>query len=179
MIAAPPRHRAQAPAAEWFRRVAEVSALCVFAVALSGTAVRAVGAAWACQGGFPDCNGLGPLPFGRNPLADIQLYHRLLSYVAFGLAAWLVVEALHTQTRRLRRTSLAVFGSTVAAASFGAASVSVGNPPLIQVLHATASSVSWFSAVALVVVAHRDATVREAVSSRTLLAYVQLTKPRV
>src|SRR5579864_6019113 len=76
-----------------FCRVVEVTSFVLFAVALSGAVVQAVGASWACQGAFPDCNGLGALPFGRDPQADIQLYHRLLSYVGFGLVAWLTIEA--------------------------------------------------------------------------------------
>src|SRR5438067_8123136 len=85
------------PRLELFRRVAEITAFILFAVALSGAAVQAVGASWACRGVFPDCNGLGLLPFGRDPLADIQLYHRLLAYVALGLVLWLAVEAFRSQ----------------------------------------------------------------------------------
>ena len=81
--------RAGTPQAELFRRVAEVTALIVFGVGISGVTVRAVGASWACGGGFPDCNGLGALPLGREPLADLQLYHRLLAYVALALVVWL------------------------------------------------------------------------------------------
>src|SRR5262249_3102723 len=63
------------PADDYFRRVVDVTLLVVFAANLSGLAVQAAGATWACRG-FPSCNGYGLLPFGRDPLADIQLYHR-------------------------------------------------------------------------------------------------------
>jgi heme o synthase len=144
-------------AALLFRRVVEVTAFVVFGVGLSGAAVRAVGASWACDGVFPDCNGLGWLPFGRDPLADVQLYHRLLAYVALGLVLWLVVEAFRTQrgTPAVGRASLALLGTVVAQGALGAVSVSVGNPPLLEVLHTAGAALSWSAAVALAVVAHR------------------------
>ncbi|MBV9580763.1 MAG: hypothetical protein JO057_19455, partial [Chloroflexi bacterium] len=46
------------------------------------------------------------MPFGRDPLADIQLYHRLLSYVLVGLVVWLAVEAYRSQ-RAVRGLALA------------------------------------------------------------------------
>ena len=79
--------RTQSAEAALFRRVVDVTAFVVFAAGLTGVTVRAVGASWACQGNFPDCNGLGVLPFGRDPLADIQLYHRLLAYATLTLVA--------------------------------------------------------------------------------------------
>jgi heme o synthase len=171
----------------------------VLVVGLSGVTVRAVGASWACTGDFPDCNGLGVLPFGRDPLADIQLYHRLLAYVALALVAWLAVEAFRTQrgVPYVARSSLVLLGSTVLQGALGAASVSLLNPPFMQIVHMAGAAASWSAAVVLVAFAHRttvapaQAPVRlgEARSdstalaqkgfARTLSAYVQLTKPRV
>ena len=145
------------PQAELFRRVAEVTAFVVFAVALSGATVRAVGASWACAGGaFPDCSGLGVLPFGRDPLADVQLYHRLLSYMALGLVAWLAIEAFRSQRglAGVPATASLLLGLIVLDAVVGVASVNMGVPPLLQVAHAAASLATWCAAVALVARAH-------------------------
>jgi protoheme IX farnesyltransferase len=189
--------------AELFRRVAEVTALVVLVVGLSGVTVRAVGASWACSGDFPDCNGLGILPFGRDPLADIQLYHRLLAYVALALVAWVTIEAFRTQRDApgIPRASLVLFGTTALQGAIGAASVSLLNPPVTQIMHMAGAAASWSAAVVLVAFAHRTAVApsaagavpssvpltpalspsgaREFSTARTLSAYVQLTKPRV
>jgi protoheme IX farnesyltransferase len=176
--------------AELFQRVVDVTALLVFAVGLTGITVRAVGASWACQGAFPDCNRLGLLPFGRDPLADIQLYHRLLAYVALALVLWVAIEAFRSQRNAvgIPQASLALLGSTLAQGAFGAVSVSFDNPPLMQVLHLAGAASTWSAAVVLAALAHRPLA-RAGMSSkarttglsraRTLSAYVQLTKPRV
>jgi heme A synthase len=124
--------RAQAATIELFRRITEVTTLVILGVALTGVTVRAIGAGWACEGAFPDCNGLGLLPFGRDPLADIQLYHRLLAYAALGLVLWLTIEAFrsHRAASGLRRASLALLASTLFDGAVGGASVSLSNPPL-------------------------------------------------
>ena len=190
-----------------FRRVVDVTVFIVFAAGLTGVTVRAVGASWACRGDFPDCNGLGLLPFGRDPLADIQLYHRLLAYAALTLVAWVAVEAVRTQRglRGVGRASLVLLGSTVGQGALGAVSVSAGNPLLMQALHLAGAAASWSAAVVLAVLAHSATPAlsqrpREsrrvapiplgmptaALSmgegrswARILAAYVQLTKPRV
>jgi protoheme IX farnesyltransferase len=173
--------------ADLFRRVVDVTALVVLAAGLTGATVRAAGASWACRATFPDCNGLGLLPFGRDPLADIQLYHRLLSYATLVLVGWVAVEAVRTQRARssVARASLVLFGSTVAQAAIGGASVWVENPPFMQVLHLAGAAASWSAAVILVLTA-RGAAVTEPAggaaglsAGRLLSAYVQLTKPRV
>jgi protoheme IX farnesyltransferase len=145
--------------AELFRRVVDVTAFVIFAAGLTGITVRAVGASWACQASFPDCNGLGALPFGRDPLADIQLYHRLLSYATLTLVLWVAVEAFRTQRSvpALGRTSLVLLASTVAQGAIGAASVSSGNPPLLQALHMAGAAATWSAAVWLAALAHRGA----------------------
>jgi protoheme IX farnesyltransferase len=194
---------------EMFRRVAEVTAFVLFAVGLSGAAVGAVGAGWACQGAFPDCNGLGALPFGRDPLADVQLYHRLLSYVVLGLVLWLAIEAYRTQRsiRSLPLATLALLGATVVDAGVGAIAVSTGVPVISEIAHTTVSALAWSAAVIVVVIARRGrslplhpqriskvaahpltpgpsdhartVTMRHVSGLGTLSAYLQLTKPRV
>jgi protoheme IX farnesyltransferase len=186
-VLAPTTSRAGAPESELFRRVTEVTMLVLFGVALSGAAVGAVGASWACQGAFPDCNGLGPLPFGRDPLADIQLYHRLLSYVVLGLVLWLAIEAFRTQrlVHGLTAASLVLLGATVLDAGVGAVSVSTGVPVITEIAHTAVSALTWSAAVILMVVARRGPVLALAPQSTTgegltvLRAYVQLTKPGV
>jgi heme o synthase len=176
--------RMDTPQAELFRRVAEVTAFVLLAVALSGAAVQSVGASWACSGSFPDCNGLGFLPFGRDPLADVQLYHRLLAYVGFGLVLWLSIEAFRTQrgVAQLGQAALALLGATTLDAVVGAISVSTGVPPVTEVAHTGVSALTTGAAVAVVVIAHRGRTLEATapvVRAKLLLGYVQLTKPRV
>jgi protoheme IX farnesyltransferase len=169
----------------------------LFGLALSGVAVRAVGASWACLGTFPDCNGQGLLPFGREPLADVQLYHRLLAYVGLGLAAWLTIEAYRRQPH-LRRPAVLLLGAVVIQAAFGIAAVSSPNPALTQALHTAGALATVAAGVGLVVLGRRLAPAvvgRSAVAVpapmagptgaarigtlQVLSAYVQLTKPRV
>ncbi|HEY2594759.1 MAG TPA: heme o synthase [Chloroflexota bacterium] len=184
---APSRGRVVAPETELFRRVAEVTAFVLFAVALSGAAVGAVGASWACNGTFPDCNGLGALPFGRDPLADVQLYHRLLSYVVLGLVVWLAVEAFRCQRRveHLTTACVALVGATVLDATVGAVAGSSGVPVITEIAHTALSAVAWSAAVLVLVVARRGSIAIAAPQAatryelKTLAAYVQLTKPRV
>jgi heme o synthase len=163
-----------------------VTAFMLFTVGLSGAAVQAVGASWACGAEFPDCNGLGALPFGRDPLADIQLYHRLLAYVGFGLVLWLAIEARRTQGRvaHVPRTALVLLGATALDGAIGAVSVSVGVPPIGEIAHMVVTALTTSAAVVLVVLSHRANVLvaPEAARSqgaRLLTAYVQLTKPRV
>ncbi|MDQ6670813.1 MAG: heme o synthase [Chloroflexota bacterium] len=192
--------------ADLFRRVVDVTAFVVFFAGLTGISVRAVGASWACQGQFPDCNGLGALPLGRDPLADIQLYHRLLAYATLALVVWVVVEARrrHRAVPALGRAGLILLGCTVAQGAIGGVSVSTGNPALMQALHMAGAAATWSAAIVLAVFARRGALTpalsqRELLSgpaplprgeaarsageglslARQLSAYVQLTKPRV
>ncbi|HEY1295035.1 MAG TPA: heme o synthase [Chloroflexota bacterium] len=172
---------------ELFSRVAEVTAFVLFAVGLSGAAVAGVGASWACQGTFPDCNGLGALPFGRDPLADIQLYHRLLSYVALGLVLWLAIEAYRSQRsiQSLPVATLGLLGATLVAAGAGVVAVSTGVPVITEIGHTAFSALAWSAGVIVVVTARRGPVlalspqVVTGTNLRKLSAYVQLTKPRV
>jgi heme o synthase len=174
---------------ELFAHVVGVTAFVLFAVAVSGATVAAVGASWACQGDFPDCNGLGALPFGRDPQADIQLYHRLLSYVAFGLVLWLAIEAFRTQRNvvGVPAAALVLLGATFVDAAVGALSVSLDVPAITVIGHTAATVLTWSCVIVLLALARNSATVSLAPSASatrghalTLLgAYVQLTKPRV
>jgi len=169
---------------DFFRRVIEVTTVVVFAVGLSGSAVQALGASWACQG-FPDCNSLGALPLGRDPLADVQLYHRLFSYLAGGLVLWLLVEALRSQRHQpvMVRATLVLTGAVGVEAGIGAFAVSTGVPAQAQVLHGVGAVATWSAAVGLAALAHRrgvTVVLPQARRQTSLLsAYIQLTKPRV
>jgi protoheme IX farnesyltransferase len=183
---APARRRYATRETELFRRVAEVTTFVLFGVGLSGAAVGAVGASWVCQGVFPDCNGLGALPFGRDPLADVQLYHRLLSYVVLGLVLWLAIEAYRSQRAvpGLVSASVVLVVMTAVDAVVGAVSVSTGVPVIAEIAHTAVSAMAWSTAMVLVVVARRGqlAASRAAPTRahlKTFSAYVQLTKPRV
>jgi len=182
-----PRQSEQASAAdEFFQRVVEVTIVAIFAAGLSGAAVRALGAAWACTG-FPDCNGLGVMPFGRDDsLTDIHLYHRMLGYVATGLVVWLAIEARRTQAHApaVLHVTLALAGLTLAQGAIGAVGVSIGVPVATQALHGVGGVATWCAAIVVGVLTHRRATLLSAPAlthsrSRTVLAYLELTKPRV
>src|SRR5579859_4097931 len=174
-----PRSLIAGAEAELFRRVVDVTALFVFAVGLTGVTVRAVGASWACQGTFPDCNGLGVLPFGRDPLADIQLYHRLLAYVALALVAWVTIEAFRSQQRLagVGPASLVLLGGTLAQGALGAVSVSIDNPPLMQVLHLAGAAATWSAVVVLAALVHRPRVRPEFPHTPTLGRDLPLTPP--
>ncbi|HEY3057461.1 MAG TPA: heme o synthase [Chloroflexota bacterium] len=188
VIAALPEPRRGAPtslaAEDFFRRVIEVTTVVIFALGLSGSAVQALGASWACQG-FPDCNSLGALPLGRDPLADVQLYHRLFSYLAGGLVLWLAVEAMRSQRHQpvVVRATLALTAALGLEAAIGARAVTTGVPALAQVLHGFGAIGTWSAAIALLALAHRKGKVVVLPEARrqtsVLSAYVQLTKPRV
>jgi protoheme IX farnesyltransferase len=185
---APVRYGRGSPsAAALFRRVVDVTLVVVYVAALGGVAVQAAGASWACQG-FPDCNGLGLLPFGRGPLLDIHLYHRLMAYVASGLVVWVAIEARRTQryVPAIGRAALVLGLATLAEAAIGALAVSMDVSPLSQGLHAVGAVGTWSAMVVVAALAHRTpAPALTAVKSRptahrrTLSVYIQLTKPRV
>src|SRR5439155_23937708 len=126
------------------------------------------------------------LPFGRDPLADIQLYHRLLAYAALGLVLWLSIEAFrsHRGVAGLPATALVLLVATVADGVVGAISVSTGVPPAGEIAHATATALTVTAATVMLVVARRGETIAaQTVAARPerlrlVLAYVPLTKPR-
>ena len=174
------------PQQRFFRRVVEVTVGLVFLAVLSGGAVRAAGASWACSG-FPTCNGLGLLPLGRAPLMDLHLYHRLLSFAATGLVVWLAIDASRRRAYAptLARAALVLAGATLAEGAIGVASVAVGIPGFAELLHLVTGTAVWASAVVVAALASRPLIVvpgavrAEPRSLSTLSAYIQLTKPRV
>src|SRR5207248_967649 len=77
--------------------------------------------------------------------------------------------------------ALVLLGLTLIDAAIGALYVSIGTPTLLEVTHTDATLATWSAAVGLVVLAHRGAMALPVAEPRglPLLAYVQLTKPRV
>ena len=98
--------------AELFRRVVDVTAFVVFAAGPHRRDRARRRRELGLPGHVSRLQRPGLLPFGRDPLADIQLYHRLLAYVALALVAWVAVEAFRTQrgVRRVGRASLVLLG---------------------------------------------------------------------
>jgi protoheme IX farnesyltransferase len=175
--------RAASAQLRFFRRVAEITSGLVFLALVSGAAVRAVGASWACVG-FPTCNDLGVLPLGRGgPLMDLHLYHRLLSLTAAALVGWLAIEAQRVRNQMLARAALGLAGLTLLEAIVGANAVLTGVPAAAELLHLGLGVAVWASAVRLLAVAAQpslEVSVPRSVGlPSTLDAYVQLTKPRV
>jgi len=182
-----------APSRARLRRLALSAAIGVYVLILAGAFVRASGSTWACVG-FPTCNG-ELLPFGRNLQTDIQLFHRLLAYAVSAHLIVTVARAWRTehQNPAIYVAATAVGGWLVTQIAIGAGMVSMGVPPLAQVLHVAGAAGLWVSIVALLVVSYRDPgfsveTVggiqriqsADAPTGRsTLSAYLNLTKPRI
>src|SRR5205823_1381761 len=116
------------------------------------------------------------------------------AYVALALVAWITIEAFRSQrgVAGVGRASLVLLAGTLAQGALGAAAVALDNPPLMQVLHLAGAAGTWSAAVVLAALAHRGHRPALAPSfshrkrkscsafpTRTLAAYVQLTKPRV
>ena len=171
------------------RRLAVAGMIAVYALILMGAYVRATGSTWACRG-FPLCNG-EILPFGVSPFMDIQLAHRLLAYAVS--VYLIVIVAIVWRTERQGQpvwlAATAVAGWLVTQIAIGAIMVSMGVPPVAQVLHVAGAAGLWVSIVALVAVSYR-APMAEAVEASaepgleprrrsTFSAYLNLTKPRI
>src|SRR5205085_10389460 len=97
------------------------------------------------------------------------------------------------------RASLGLLSSVIVQGVVGGVSVTIGNPPVLQVLHTAGAAGSWAAAVVLAVLARRaggsaqgivplaSSSAGPAIGSRgvprsigtMVSAYVQLTKPRV
>ncbi len=138
-----------------FRRMAWGAVGSVFLLLMTGAYMRSIAGGFACTG-FPGCNG-ELLPFGRSPVIDIHLAHRLLAY-AVGLH--LVMTAVRGW--RIRHLvpgyGLAIPG-LVAAFLFqlgvGIGAVSTGVPAVLQILHVAGASAVWAAVVAIAALASR------------------------
>ncbi len=139
-----------------FRTLALTTAVAIYALVMTGAAVRATGATWSCIG-WPDCNGL-LLPLGVDPLVDTHLLHRFTAYTIAVLAVLAVVRA-----RPWRRQSPAVWWGTLALVAgvfaqgaIGVWGVTAGFVPLVQALHVAGASAAWTAAVALAALVTRS-----------------------
>jgi len=178
-----------------FRRLALSAVGAVYTLILVGAWVRATGATWACFG-FPTCNG-EILPFGSGPLVDLHLFHRLLAYAVSAHLIVTVARAWRTerQSSTICAAATAMGGWLLTQIAIGASMVSMGIPPLAQVLHVAGAGGLWISTVTLAAVAFRAPERRaestslpvESTGSRsdgraarsTFTAYLNLTKPRI
>ena len=138
--------------------LSSLSAVALFLLLLTGGVVRAAGATWACAG-FPGCDGT-LFPFGRDPLTDLQLFHRTMSYGVLVLLAFTLVRAWQAKSiaPELGAAVLAVLGAGVFQFVVGANMVSLGAPPLLRGLHVAGASAVWVSVVLLASLAVRSAS---------------------
>lgn len=136
---------------EWlgFRTLVLTTAVAIYALVLTGAAVRATGATWSCIG-WPDCNGL-LLPLGVDPLVDTHLLHRFTAYTIAVLAVLAVVRARPWRHRfpAVWWGALALVAGVVAQGAIGVWGVTAGFVPLVQGLHVAGASAAWTAAVAL------------------------------
>lgn len=105
-----------------------------------------VGAHSACGEGwsadqFPGCNGQGPLSFGQSRLADIQLVHRALMYLAalavLAMAALALVR--HAPSRAFWIAPLLLVGQI----ALGAINVWAGKHAGLIIAHLTLGTLLW------------------------------------
>ena len=132
-----------------FRTLVLTTAVAIYALVMTGAAVRATGATWSCIG-WPDCNGI-LLPLGVDPLVDTHLLHRFTAYTIAVLAVFAVVRARPWRRRfpAVWWGALALVASVVAQGAIGVWGVTAGFVPLIQGLHVAGASAAWTAAVAL------------------------------
>lgn len=143
-------------ASQRFARLVIAATVGVYLVALAGAYVRATGSSGACYG-FPTCNGSW-LPFGSARSVDIHLLHRLLAYA---VSAHLLVTIVRAWRFERQVPHVAVATTVVAIAllaqiAFGAAVVSLGVPPLAQLLHVAGATALWGTTVWLLALTLRS-----------------------
>ncbi len=139
-----------------FRTLVLTTAVAIYALVMTGAAVRATGATWSCIG-WPDCNGL-LLPLGVDPLVDTHLLHRFTAYTIAVLAVLAVVRARPWRHRfpAVWWWALALVASVVAQGAVGVWGVTAGFVPLVQALHVAGASAAWTAAVALAALVTRS-----------------------
>ena len=139
-----------------FRTLVLTTAVAIYALVLTGAAVRATGATWSCIG-WPDCNGL-LLPLGVDPLVDTHLLHRFTAYTIAVLAVLAVVRAWPWRRPfpAVWWWALALVASVVAQGAIGVWGVTAGFVPLVQALHVAGASATWTAAVALAALVTRS-----------------------
>ena len=139
-----------------FRTLVLTTTVAIYALVLTGAAVRATGATWSCIG-WPDCNGV-LLPLGVDPLVDTHLLHRFTAYTIAVLAVLAVVRA-RSWRRRFPAVwwwALALVAGVVAQGAIGVWGVTAGFVPLVQALHVAGASAAWTAAVALAALVTRS-----------------------
>ena len=151
-----PTNNPEASASPRFLRLAAAATAAVYLLLLAGAYVRASGSSGACFG-FPTCNGAW-LPFGSARSVDIHLFHRLLAYaVSAHLLVTLVRAWRFERNVPLLPAATALVGiALVAQLAIGAAAVSMGIPPITQILHVAGATALWGATVWLLTLALRS-----------------------
>lgn len=100
---------------------------------------RTVGAHYACAQEFPTCVG-SVLPFGRSEMADIQLTHRSLMFLA---TIAILTFAVLLYRRRSRKMALAIAAVVLAQVLLGAINVWADKSVLLVLAHLTVGTTLW------------------------------------
>jgi heme A synthase len=121
----------------------------VWVLLMTGAYTRAAGASWVCPG-FPLC--AGELPFGRSPLIDIHLLHRIaataIAVYALVVAAW--IRRRYGDAPRLAGWAGVLALAVVGQFAVGVAQVTIGPWPLFQSLHVAGGTAVWAGGVVIV-----------------------------
>jgi len=189
-------HPDSPPELRRFRRMAWGAVASVFLLLMTGAYMRSIAGGYACTG-FPGCNG-ELLPFGRSPVIDVHLTHRLVAYAVglhllfTALRGWRIRAMVPGLGRAVRLLIVAFLFQL----SVGIGAVSSGVPAVMQILHVAGASALWAAIVAIAALATRPAGVENAgagqpeaasppqdtlplgVSGR-VKAYLALTKPGI
>lgn len=112
--------------------------------------VTGAGAHYACGNDFPACNG-SFMPFGQTSLADVQLTHRALMYLASALVIALAVSTLRRRLgAREGQLAAAAAGLLVVQVLLGALNVWIPEQYEVLILaHMTVATLLWMSVVGL------------------------------
>lgn len=112
--------------------------------------VPGAGAHYACGNDFPGCNG-SFMPFGQTAMADVQLTHRALMYLASALVIALAVWTFRRRSgRRERRLAAAGVGLLVVQIALGALNVWIPTQYEALILaHLTVATLLWASVAGL------------------------------
>lgn len=111
---------------------------------VSGAAHVACGTGWSADH-FPGCNGQGVLSFGQSRLADIQLVHRTLMYLAAFAVLALAVVAIRRRVPSRAFALAALF--LVCQVALGIVNVYAGKHAGLIVGHLTLGTILWGTVV--------------------------------
>lgn len=139
---------AHARARRYARHVAW-AALATFGLLLTGALVAGASATWACPG-VPWCE---QQLRARNPLAELQMAHRIVAVVVTGVLAWLAVRGWRLRHDLPGVGAVGPLAVVLALAQIGVGVVGVliNMPAAAQGLHLAVASLLWAAVAVLVV----------------------------